>query len=105
MRALKIVELAEVMRNKLAYQYGYKPEDIKIKDIGVRHGEKMHESLFGPEECIYMYENDKLLVLKNSILDKPNFNLRIKSAMYNSGNINLLNKEEIAEILIKDNII
>lgn len=105
MNALKITDLAEVMIEELAPRYGRNPKNIKIMIIGVRPGEKMHESLFSEEESAYISENGRLFVLKNSILDTPNFSSKLNHLAYNSGNVNLLSKKEIRELLYKNSII
>ena len=40
MPAVRIGDLAEVMIEKLAPKYGYKTEEIEIKTIGKRPGER-----------------------------------------------------------------
>lgn len=50
MPILRIADLAEVMIEKLASASGYKPEDIKIEEIGVKPGEKLYEELMTDEE-------------------------------------------------------
>jgi len=111
MKALKIIDLAEVLIEELAPRYNYKPKDIEIEIIGVRSGEKIHESLMTKEEYIYMSELDDMFVLKNSVIfysKEPNKNYHIDPndiKPFNSGNIDLLNKKEIKDILIEKKII
>ncbi len=50
MPIIKIQDLAEVMIEELAPVYGYKPEDISIKVIGSKPGEKLYEELMSHEE-------------------------------------------------------
>lgn len=50
MPVIKISDLAEVMIEELAPRYGYKAEDIKIKVIGSKPGEKLYEELMSSEE-------------------------------------------------------
>jgi len=45
MPTVNIADLAEVLIEELAPQYGYKAEDIEIKIIGTIPGEKMYEEL------------------------------------------------------------
>lgn len=110
MKALRIIDLAEVMIEELAPKYNHDPKKIEIKIIGVRPGEKIHESLMTAEEAEYMVENEEMLVLYNSILadygkkkiQKKNNNANHKD--YNSGNIPLISKEDIRKILRQQNI-
>ena len=50
MPVIRICDLAQVMISELAPQYGYRPEDIKIVEIGVKPGEKLYEELMSNEE-------------------------------------------------------
>ncbi|MCD4677355.1 MAG: polysaccharide biosynthesis protein [Desulfobacula sp.] len=50
MPVVRICDLAEVMINELAPEYGYKPGKIEIVEIGVKPGEKLYEELMSHEE-------------------------------------------------------
>ncbi len=50
MPVLKISDLAQVMIELLAEEYGRKPEDVKIEIIGSKPGEKLYEELMSDEE-------------------------------------------------------
>lgn len=50
MPVIRISDLAKVMIDDLAGQYGHKPGDIKIEVIGVKPGEKLYEELMSEEE-------------------------------------------------------
>ncbi len=50
MPVLSIKDLAEVMIALLAPEYGHAPEDIRIKEVGSKPGEKMYEELINEEE-------------------------------------------------------
>jgi FlaA1/EpsC-like NDP-sugar epimerase len=63
MPAAHIMDLAEVMRDLLAPQYGFNPEDIPIEIIGVRVGEKIDEELLLVDETSCVYENDDLILV------------------------------------------
>ena len=58
MPVVRIIDLAEVMINELAPEYGYKPEEIEIKEIGVKPGEKLYEELMSHEETRRAVELD-----------------------------------------------
>lgn len=96
MPAVNIVDLAEVMIEDLATEYGYDPTEIKIKIIGKRPGEKMYEELVTDDEALYIQDKGDFLVL--------NTEKKIESGQYFNYNSNLvkkLSKEEI-RIIIKD---
>jgi FlaA1/EpsC-like NDP-sugar epimerase len=50
MPVARISDLAAVMIEQLAECYGYRPEDIEIKIIGSKPGEKLYEELMNDEE-------------------------------------------------------
>jgi FlaA1/EpsC-like NDP-sugar epimerase len=63
MPALHIRNLAEVMIEKLAQKYGYKPKDIEIKVVGKRRGEKLYEELMTEDEAPNACETEDMLVI------------------------------------------
>jgi FlaA1/EpsC-like NDP-sugar epimerase len=50
MPVVRIVDLARAMIEELAPKYGYAPEQIAIKTIGAKPGEKLYEELMSQEE-------------------------------------------------------
>lgn len=111
MRALRIIDLAEVMVEELAPRYGYDPKKIKFEYMGVRPGEKIHEALITEEEINYSIEKEDIIIVYNSILSnygkgKISENNKIKNHQdYNSRNFPLLKKEEIRKLLYEKKII
>lgn len=67
MPVIRIQDLAQVMIEELAPIYGFDSEDIAIKDIGVKPGEKMYEELINREETRRTWE------LKNHFAVFPAF--------------------------------
>lgn len=108
MPALRIMDLAEVMREKYAPRYGFKPEDIPIEVVGVRCGEKVDEVLMTLDETACAYENDEMyLVLPKDILyvdysPSDAVPLGFQPATvdsFSSENARLITREEISSIL------
>jgi FlaA1/EpsC-like NDP-sugar epimerase len=58
MPSLKISDLAKVMADELAPEYGYKPSQIELKITGVRPGELMTE-----EEAVHAQETDEMFIV------------------------------------------
>ena len=108
MPALRIMELAEVMREKFAPHYGFEPEDIPITVVGVRCGEKIDEELMTLDETSCTFENDEMyLVLPKDIpyVDyspsdavPPGFQPATVDS-FSSENARLITKEEINSLL------
>jgi len=108
MPAIRIMDLAEVLRVKYAPHYGFNPEDIPITVVGVRRGEKIDEVLMTLDETACAYENDEMyLVLPKDIpyMDyspleaiPPGF-LPAAEDSFSSENARIMTKEEIGFIL------
>jgi FlaA1/EpsC-like NDP-sugar epimerase len=105
MFGLRIMDLAEVMIEELAPKYGKKPEDIPIKIIGIRTGEKLYEALFTDEERPFITENEKTFVLRNSPYDNYEPNYEVQFENYNSSNMQLLRKRDVHEMLKREQIL
>jgi UDP-N-acetylglucosamine 4,6-dehydratase len=63
MDGLRIIDLAQAMIEEFAPTYGFKPESIKIQEIGVRPGEKMYEELMTEDEASRSFESEDLYVI------------------------------------------
>ena len=108
MPAIRIMDLAKVMREKLAPHYGFELKDIPITVVGARCGEKIDEVLMTPDETACAYENDEMyLVLPKNI---PYADYSPSDAVpagfqastvhsFSSENARLITKEEIRSIL------
>ena len=107
MPAIRIKDLAEVMIRELAPDYGLKPGDIKIENIGGKPGEKMFEELMNEEEVRRAWELDKYFVLLpawGGIYRKIDYRYsRVISQTvakpYNSANHSPLSQSDLAEFL------
>ena len=86
--------------------FGVKKEDIKV--IGIRHGEKMYETLLTNEECakaidlggFYRVPADNRGLNYDKFFRDGDAD-RNTLTEFNSNNTKLLNKEEIKEKMLK----
>jgi len=113
MKAIKIEGLARVMIEKLAPIFGHRPEDIELKLIGVKPGEKMYEELLNQEET------RRTLELTNYFVVLPAFKNLYRnieytyrdiisetvSEPYNSDNDPLLSKADLAAFLKENQLL
>ncbi|MFA4825890.1 MAG: UDP-N-acetylglucosamine 4,6-dehydratase family protein [Methanoregula sp.] len=107
MPAIRIIDLAQVLIEKFAHEFGYKPEDISLEFIGKRNGEKLYEDLMAEEEAERTYErNDMFLIIPHTLsLEDPldpaitkGFK-KTKKGSFSSKDAPLMNKDELRRIL------
>lgn len=93
MPAFKLSDLVDAMIEFYAPVYGYNPEEIDVKIIGKRPGEKLYEELMTSDEMLNAYDNGDLFIIRDELNKKhPDF-------IYNSNEIDHLTKDEILRIL------
>jgi len=91
-----LLELAEDM----IMLKGFIPyEEIPIKIIGARKGEKMEETLFGSLEKVERTKNSRIYTVKTNQIDKKRVNKLLSKFFHFSKNFD---KEEIKDKLIKE---
>jgi UDP-N-acetylglucosamine 4,6-dehydratase len=107
MPSLKISDLAKAMIDELAPEYGYKPSQIKIKVIGARAREKIHEELITEEEAKHAQETEEMFIVLPHI-GSSEFRAAAHSypgsvparpTQYTSEESEFLNQEEIKAML------
>lgn len=107
MPALRIADLAEAMIEEYAPGAGYKPEEIPIKIIGKRNGEKLFEDLMAEEEAERAYERDDMfLIIPHTLAHEdpldPAYSKGFKKTekmSFCSQDAPLVNKAEIRRVL------
>ena len=113
MPVIRIKDLAEVMIDELAPRYNFRPEDIEIKIIGTKPGEKMYEELMSYEETRRTVELPfyfAVLPAFRGIYRKIDYNYPdIVSTKVNhpyiSSNQTPLSKKELREFLCKNELL
>jgi UDP-N-acetylglucosamine 4,6-dehydratase len=99
MDVARILDIAEVMIQEVAPQYGLRPQDIQIEYIGKRAGEKIHEYLFTEDEAPNITVMDDMFVIRSSPFDP----LKVENENYQEimemGMGRLIDKAEIKTIL------
>ena len=100
MPTLKIGDLAEVMVEKLAPKYGFKPSQIAIRMVGKRDGEKSYEDLMTEDEALHAYETDDMFVIVPASKMKAYEPIgRVSVKKYNSKIATKLTKKEVSKLL------
>lgn len=106
MPALRIADLADVLRDRLAVTHGYDPSAIPITEVGARTGEKLYEELLTEEEVPRSFEDEEFIVYigerSAEEASAPRDYLRRMRAvqgLYHSGHVPLLSRPEIESFL------
>ena len=113
MPVAKIADLAMVMIEEIAPKYGYSVADIKIKEIGIKPGEKLYEELMSSEETtrsVEMKNYFSVLPAFRSIYNSIDYSYEesIKNKPINpyiSSTEQPLTKEEIRIFLKENNLL
>jgi FlaA1/EpsC-like NDP-sugar epimerase len=103
MDGARIVDLAHAMIDELGPRYGFKPENIRIEQIGMRAGEKSYEELMTEEEAIRSFEFGKLYVIVpwNQATQGYSGFKPAKISKYTSKDVKLLNVDELRQLCRK----
>lgn len=104
MPVVTLKELGEVVIQEVCRKHGLDTDTIKIKQIGLRPGEKMYEELMSLDEA------DKAVELEDMFMIQSPYNEYIKveahiTNNYSSEKQQSINKKEITELLLKENLI
>ena len=113
MPALRVGDLAETMIKELAPEYGYDHNEIEIKTIGRRAGEKLSEELMTEDEAENAYESEEMFIVLPQIFDTisellsyklPDNFKKTQKGVYSSKGGKLLTKDEIRSLLNESNL-
>jgi len=96
MPALRIGDLAEVVIEEFAPRYGYSPDNIGVKIVGRRSGEKNHEELLTEDESLYSRTTEDMFIICPDMKQ----NNGVVGKRYSSADERLLGKSEIKAMLI-----
>ena len=108
MPAIRIMDLAEVMREKFASRNGFEADKIPISVVGVRYGEKIDEVLMTMDETTCAFENDEMYIVLPKDIPYMDYSPTdavpsgFKPAMiesFSSNNARLITKDKIQELL------
>lgn len=109
MPVIRIVDLAKAMIEIYAPQFDLKPEQIEIKFIGRKKGERFQEKLLSEDEADYAFETDEMFIIPPVIgyEQTPNFssipNIRpCQKGVYSTEGKPFLSVEDIKAMILKD---
>ncbi|MCD6459533.1 polysaccharide biosynthesis protein [bacterium] len=107
MPSLRLIDLAEVMIEELSPLSGFDPEDIEIKIIGPRAGEKLYEELLTSEEASLAVEHDDMFILSPRIYEQITsaHETHCNELSYTSNSVSLFSKKDIKNLLCEIDVI
>ncbi|WP_266081349.1 SDR family NAD(P)-dependent oxidoreductase [Haladaptatus caseinilyticus] len=99
MPAFRVGDLAEVLRNEYAPEFGYDPSDIEIELIGKRPGERIHEKLISRDVIDRIYETEnKYIIAPQLDLEERGVTHQVTNCLtgeYTSADTDLLSPSEL----------
>ena len=113
MPVFRLKDLSEIMVEELAPRHNFLPSGIKIRIIGLRPGEKMHESLMTDEESANSLETREMFIVLPDIII-PHMSVakrkygeakRAGRQGYYSSLEKPLEKEQLRNLLIREKLI
>ena len=106
MEAIRIADLAAVMVREYAPRCGRRPQDIEIRQIGPKPGEKLYEELMNEEETRRSLELDRYFVVRPALAargdEAPPYDGIVQSSVrqpYNSANVAPLSEHKLTTFL------
>lgn len=113
MPVVRILDLAQAMIDLLAPFYGHQPEDIRIRLVGARPGEKMYEELMTEEETARALELKDMFVILPALGNHdvkhddryPNLTSDKVDNPYISKHQTPMTKAQIVDLLMSNNLL
>jgi FlaA1/EpsC-like NDP-sugar epimerase len=113
MPVIRILDLADVMIEHLAHEFGHEPSDIAIEIIGAKPGEKMYEELMSHEETRRSLELPMYFsvlpafkgLYRNISYEYPEVVSGRVTNPYHSGNEKPLGKEDLYSFLVENKLL
>jgi FlaA1/EpsC-like NDP-sugar epimerase len=112
MPAIRIADLAAVMVREFAPLCGRRPQDIEIKVVGPKPGEKTYEELMNDEETRRALELERYFVVRPAFATpdraKPHYEELRETAVgqpYNSANVATLSQAELTDFLRRHDLV
>jgi FlaA1/EpsC-like NDP-sugar epimerase len=108
MPVINLGDLAEVVLQEVCEKHRMKRNEIEIREIGLRPGEKMYEELMTVEEARYGLELPHMFILPNMFLNRQiNYDGAVASEVesYNSHVVQPISRDEVTKLLIDNEIL
>lgn len=113
MPTVKLIEFAEIMIEELAPAYGYNKDDIQIKIIGNKPGEKMFEEIMTEAEAQRALETEDMYIilpeLIEGLIDSNRYSYEdatpIRTKEYSSNNVDPIKRKDLKKLFYNEKLI
>lgn len=113
MPAIRISDLAIVMRESLASAFGYRPADIEIRVVGGKPGEKLYEELMNEEEVrrtVELATSFAVLPAFKSVYAPIEYSYstasdKVSAGVYNSASVPVMSRGELMQYLLEHGLL
>jgi FlaA1/EpsC-like NDP-sugar epimerase len=109
MPIINLKDLVDITIEEVSKKYNINSEQIKIKEIGLRPGEKLYEELMTFEESKNAVEMDRMFVIPSLYSNKFSGEYEgvplAREQNYSSHDQTPLTKQELKELVLKEGII
>lgn len=107
MPTVLLKDLADVIIQNECQKLNIDEAEITVEEIGLRPGEKMYEELMTLDESRLSYETDKMFIVPNSFINNEFYSTykKAKIGSYSSNDIKNIDKSELKQLLISNNLI
>jgi len=112
MKSVRILDLANVIVEEFSHRCGRDADSIEIKVVGRKLGEKMFEEIMTQSEAERSLETERMFIvlpetteyLRTDTFQYPNAK-PTKLRSYRSNEVEFLSKQEIKDMLIRENLL
>ncbi len=105
MPALRVADLVEVYVREYAERRGWSASDIRIREIGARAGEKLHEELLTADEAARCETRERMYVVRPARRPAVDAFAETPPAETNSERATLLDREGILSLLLRAGVL
>lgn len=113
MPTVKLIEFAEIMIEELAPAYGYNKDDIQIKIIGNKPGEKMFEEIMTEAEAQRALETEDMYIilpeLTEGLIDSDIYSYKdatpIRTKEYSSNNVDPISRKDLKKLFYNEKLL
>lgn len=100
MPVVRLGDLANVLIEELAPRFGHEPKAIEQTTVGIRPGERMHETLMTDDEAQYATETESMFVVRPPVFSfEKQQHISHEGKSYSSGHTQLLEHDDIRSLV------